>query len=125
MMGGDHAERIAHRLANSTLVAVSDPDTERAHALADRFEGVRTVGDPLDLIADDGIDGVIVASPGFVHEEQVLACIDRKSTRLNSSHANISYAVFCLKKTITRTCSHCCACGRLSSGASSRHRHSH
>src|SRR3712207_8400100 len=24
--------------------------------------------------------------------------IDRKSTRLNSSHANISYAVFCLKK---------------------------
>src|SRR3712207_8117247 len=27
--------------------------------------------------------------------------LDRKSTRLNSSHANISYAVFCLKKTIT------------------------
>src|SRR5258707_10312121 len=26
------------------------------------------------------------------------ASIDRKSTRLNSSHANISYAVFCLKK---------------------------
>src|SRR3712207_7326059 len=29
--------------------------------------------------------------------EEVLE--DRKSTRLNSSHANISYAVFCLKKT--------------------------
>src|SRR3712207_7811023 len=28
--------------------------------------------------------------------------IDRKSTRLNSSHANISYAVFCLKKKTTR-----------------------
>src|SRR3712207_6929404 len=28
---------------------------------------------------------------------------DRKSTRLNSSHANISYAVFCLKKKITCT----------------------
>src|SRR3712207_9037946 len=26
---------------------------------------------------------------------------DRKSTRLNSSHANISYAVFCLKKNIS------------------------
>src|SRR3712207_7952819 len=26
------------------------------------------------------------------------ASLDRKSTRLNSSHANISYAVFCLKK---------------------------
>src|SRR3712207_7839768 len=34
--------------------------------------------------------------------EQVVFCSDadsdRKSTRLNSSHANISYAVFCLKK---------------------------
>src|SRR3712207_7344971 len=29
---------------------------------------------------------------------------DRKSTRLNSSHANISYAVFCLKKKIDRCC---------------------
>src|SRR3712207_7921903 len=28
---------------------------------------------------------------------------DRKSTRLNSSHANISYAVFCLKKKNTNT----------------------
>src|ERR1035437_3578810 len=27
-----------------------------------------------------------------------IGAIDRKSTRLNSSHANISYAVFCLKK---------------------------
>src|SRR5690242_21261812 len=26
------------------------------------------------------------------------ACLDRKSTRLNSSHMSISYAVFCLKK---------------------------
>src|SRR5438445_9040998 len=28
----------------------------------------------------------------------LMGCRDRKSTRLNSSHANISYAVFCLKK---------------------------
>src|SRR3712207_6850111 len=34
------------------------------------------------------------------HSEQLKKCFqrDRKSTRLNSSHANISYAVFCLKK---------------------------
>src|SRR3712207_8706237 len=30
--------------------------------------------------------------------ETTLGALDRKSTRLNSSHANISYAVFCLKK---------------------------
>src|SRR3712207_8723349 len=33
---------------------------------------------------------------------QVNVGIDRKSTRLNSSHANISYAVFCLKKNTTQ-----------------------
>src|SRR5947209_16587112 len=33
----------------------------------------------------------VVDEPRLVHQ-------DRKSTRLNSSHANISYAVFCLKK---------------------------
>src|SRR5436309_7597783 len=31
-------------------------------------------------------------------EVGVLAAVDRKSTRLNSSHVKISYAVFCLKK---------------------------
>src|SRR5258705_3589705 len=30
--------------------------------------------------------------------EQVVAILDRKSTRLNSSHLGISYAVFCLEK---------------------------
>src|SRR3712207_8124791 len=29
---------------------------------------------------------------------ELVKSVDRKSTRLNSSHANISYAVFCLKK---------------------------
>src|SRR3712207_8611888 len=37
--------------------------------------------------------------PGRVPQDTVHAR-DRKSTRLNSSHANISYAVFCLKKKI-------------------------
>src|SRR5207245_3051201 len=36
-----------------------------------------------------------------VHHTQLLAR-DRKSTRLNSSHGSISYAVFCLKKKSTR-----------------------
>src|SRR3712207_7914871 len=46
---------------------------------------------------DGGIDGV-----REVHRRKAIASGDRKSTRLNSSHANISYAVFCLKKKKTR-----------------------
>src|SRR3712207_8028706 len=38
-------------------------------------------------------------------QDHILSEADRKSTRLNSSHANISYAVFCLKKKKTTTMS--------------------
>src|SRR3712207_7404932 len=41
------------------------------------------------------------------NEEKATALVrDRKSTRLNSSHANISYAVFCLKKKTRLNSSH-------------------
>src|SRR3712207_7015803 len=43
-----------------------------------------------------GLVGFMAALNGFFDPIQQLR--DRKSTRLNSSHANISYAVFCLKK---------------------------
>src|SRR3712207_8210984 len=41
---------------------------------------------------------VVVRGVAYAVVEQVARQRDRKSTRLNSSHANISYAVFCLKK---------------------------
>src|SRR5258707_7904281 len=44
------------------------------------------------LLIESGLGNVILM--GSRHSAQE----DRKSTRLNSSHANISYAVFCLKK---------------------------
>src|SRR3712207_7653437 len=60
---------------------------------------VREQPDPARLLADFRADGqrhVLLARArgalGTAFPE------DRKSTRLNSSHANISYAVFCLKK---------------------------
>src|SRR3712207_8408974 len=37
-------------------------------------------------------------APNAQHAVRQAKRLDRKSTRLNSSHANISYAVFCLKK---------------------------
>src|SRR5207249_10133455 len=57
----------------------------------------------------DFMAGIAVASTGYGHPKVVQAIQeaagrflnsleDRKSTRLNSSHVSISYAVFCLKK---------------------------
>src|SRR3712207_6969370 len=51
-------------------------------------------GCSLELVALGG------DSPPFFLVGPMRAMADRKSTRLNSSHANISYAVFCLKKKI-------------------------
>src|SRR2546427_6904183 len=46
-----------------------------------------------------GVVGLVVAVPVLAVAMVVLRhVVDRKSTRLNSSHSQISYAVFCLKK---------------------------
>src|SRR3712207_7146604 len=46
-----------------------------------------------------GVDGLGLADD---LAQRCTGDLDRKSTRLNSSHANISYAVFCLKKKKTK-----------------------
>src|SRR3712207_6908797 len=56
-------------------------------------EGPHAGLEPLDAQAAEG------PGQGVQHQLQIAVVpVDRKSTRLNSSHANISYAVFCLKK---------------------------
>src|SRR3712207_7129109 len=58
------------------------------------YEVVRRVFED-DAYADRALRS---AAEGLDERDRALAQRDRKSTRLNSSHANISYAVFCLKK---------------------------
>src|SRR3712207_7599993 len=61
---------------------------------AERFEALRARMAGVPLAAD-----VLAEVQALVGELLVVDVLqDRKSTRLNSSHANISYAVFCLKK---------------------------
>src|SRR3712207_7079212 len=52
-------------------------------------------GPPLSRVRRRGTRGLRVAGRAVAEQGE---SADRKSTRLNSSHANISYAVFCLKK---------------------------
>src|SRR3712207_7963914 len=73
----------------------------RSDAGHDEAELLGDVGQGQPLL-DEGVHAVelLGADSGCVlHAYRVpRPCLDRKSTRLNSSHANISYAVFCLKK---------------------------
>src|SRR3712207_7800857 len=55
--------------------------------------------DALDLLVGEALEHHSTTRPW----RTVFSVTDRKSTRLNSSHANISYAVFCLKKKKNRT----------------------
>src|SRR3712207_7684625 len=61
--------------------------------LDERVVDAWVVEEALRRIGDDHRTAIVQTHlRGRPHDE------DRKSTRLNSSHANISYAVFCLKK---------------------------
>src|SRR3712207_8094443 len=79
LQGGDglgHGHRLLERLLPTVeLEVVDDVDEQQRHR---RFVRRATV----EVLVLRGHVGIV----------------DRKSTRLNSSHANISYAVFCLKK---------------------------
>src|SRR3712207_8545305 len=69
-----HGRELAQQVAHQVRLRV------------DRLLGVERIAEP-------------VGAGGGGHElGDPLGAGDRKSTRLNSSHANISYAVFCLKK---------------------------
>src|SRR5688572_31648972 len=68
------------------------PICERRH----RKEVVVRTDRPDDLV-ELGLDGARVGAR-IVRLERIVGRTDRKSTRLNSSHSQISYAVFCLKK---------------------------
>src|SRR5438445_13250276 len=75
-LGADHAVPGARQ-------AFAEPRARQAEQMVDQLAAGRDV-----FLSNLLADSVLLVSPA----------VDRKSTRLNSSHANISYAVFCLKK---------------------------
>src|SRR2546422_6135592 len=72
------------------------------------FDGIAAVAQDTGVAIDirDSADtgSGVVERRVVAHQPEFLG-IDRKSTRLNSSHGYISYAVFCLKKKKSITCS--------------------
>src|SRR3712207_6934160 len=75
------------------LVAAEHPELARPHIRgAHQQPRCRRA----DLVRHDVVERHML----FQQAQERPGCLegDRKSTRLNSSHANISYAVFCLKK---------------------------
>src|SRR3712207_7174819 len=86
----EHEDRLRERIEDGARalpgVTVWSRAASRTPTLLLTFDG-REAADAYRFLAGRGVN----APAGSFYA-------DRKSTRLNSSHANISYAVFCLKK---------------------------
>src|SRR5258705_5236695 len=110
---GDEHARGASVAARFRALGLQDVATDDVGNVTGWRRGA-TIGAPvlicahLDTVFPEGTavgvarDGRQLAGPGIVDNSRGLAAMlaleDRKSTRLNSSHLGISYAVFCLKK---------------------------
>src|SRR5690606_41198788 len=83
-------QRLEVALAEAFVaLALDDLEEDRAD---------RVLGEDLQQLALLGLGIRVDQDPVAAQALHVLAVLDRKSTRLNSSHVKISYAVFCLKK---------------------------
>src|SRR5580698_10965284 len=93
--------RIGYNSIQLVRYLTEKPVTLQA-SLADMRDPVRRLRAAYDLTADlltlFGIDQPALLRPEGTLNPKGAAGEDRKSTRLNSSHMSISYAVFCLKK---------------------------
>src|SRR5215207_10708830 len=74
MMGRFHVERLASDVPDAQVVAVSDVYVEGAKQVAEQI-GARAYADGHELIGDDQVQAVLIASPGPTHEEFTLACL--------------------------------------------------
>ncbi|MCW4352449.1 Gfo/Idh/MocA family oxidoreductase [Hoyosella sp. YIM 151337] len=75
LMGTYHAETLANRTSGVAVTVINDFSPERAQEVA-HSTGARVVSDPLEAIAADDVDAVVIATPGPAHEKQVLACLE-------------------------------------------------
>src|SRR3712207_8522336 len=97
---------MTRRPPRSTLFPYTTLFRSQIHTHCQQDPGLCTHPNPLKLTQLPHCRGphTLHQCPSFSAHSSHMPCpteadpLDRKSTRLNSSHANISYAVFCLKK---------------------------
>lgn len=74
-MGSTHIRALTHSVDGALVTAVVDADPERAREAAEVAGGASVFSTLDDALGNADIDAVIVATPGFVHEEPLLVAI--------------------------------------------------
>jgi myo-inositol 2-dehydrogenase/D-chiro-inositol 1-dehydrogenase len=77
LMGADHVERLSRRMTGAEVAAVVDIDTERAHRVASQSGSAVAVPDITPLLDAGRLDAVVIATPGFLHEQTLLQIMER------------------------------------------------
>src|ERR1700727_2670861 len=76
-MGADHIERLAHRTVGAEVAAVVDIDLARAKRAVETIPSAFAVSNIGEAFDQAGVDGVLIATPGFLHEEALLQIGER------------------------------------------------
>ncbi|MEV4438226.1 Gfo/Idh/MocA family oxidoreductase [Streptomyces sp. NPDC049577] len=76
-MGADHVRRLDEVIAGARVAAVVDIDAGRAKAVAERVDGCSAYTDAAAAMDDEGVDAVLIASPGPAHEAALLQALAR------------------------------------------------
>ncbi|MHB8959308.1 MAG: Gfo/Idh/MocA family oxidoreductase [Candidatus Limnocylindrales bacterium] len=74
LIGTDHGQKLARRIAGATVSAVTDVNRARAEEVAADL-GAAVIDSAASLIASPDVDAVLIASVGPTHAEYVLACL--------------------------------------------------
>ena len=74
-MGGMHAHCLHRKVAGARVAAVSDVDADRAGRVAGECGGAAVFGDAVEMIRDERVEAVVIASPDPTHAELVLECL--------------------------------------------------
>lgn len=82
VLGAGGAAQVVHlpilaRLADVEVVGIADPDRRKAETIGERFGIGAVAGDLASLLPGEPIDAVVVCTPNGVHEEGVLAALER------------------------------------------------
>ena len=75
-IGTDHADKLAHSISGSVVVAVTDIDRARAEKVAADVGGAHVFDDGFELIRSVEVDAVLIASIGETHAAFTLASIE-------------------------------------------------
>ena len=74
-MGGQHATNLHSRITGAYVAAVMDADEERLKQVAAECGDAKAFDDGTELIHDESVGAVLVASPDSTHAEFILECI--------------------------------------------------